>query len=80
MLRREAEAMARKLRWVAKKVSRLGPYRKELICSECGWSAEAKRFIFANPVKRKAGRELARKQFDAHECADFPKGVGVARK
>ncbi len=67
--------MARELRWVAKKVSRLGPYCNELVCSECAWTAEAKRFLFADPVKRKAGRELARKRFEAHECADFPKSA-----
>jgi hypothetical protein len=57
----------------AKKVSRLGPYREMLKCSECGWTAETQKFRFAKPAVRNEGGKLARQKFLDHECADFPK-------
>jgi len=65
--------MAGKLMEAARKLSRLGPYRGALICSQCGWICETQNFRFAEGPARKEGRKLAQQKFDTHVCSDFPR-------
>ena len=63
-----------KLVWVAKKLTRIGPWRRLRSCSRCAWSTKIREFPLAEPAARKARYQKVQREFLDHRCSDYPRG------
>jgi hypothetical protein len=65
--------MARRLITAAKKLTRIGPWRKEGACSLCSWKSTLVEFPTDSVAQKKIKRDRVKEEFSKHSCTEHPR-------